>query len=36
VVGLFEDTQAAALHANHAQVMVRDWQLAKRVRGTAE
>lgn len=36
IVGLFEDTQIAAFHSNRMRVIVRDWQLAKRIRGTAQ
>jgi histone H3 len=33
LVGLFEDTQLCAMSAKRTRVMVRDWQLAKRIRG---
>ena len=33
VVGLFEDTNIAAIHAKRVTIMPRDMQLARRIRG---
>ena len=33
LVGLFEDTNLCALHANRVTVMAKDMQLARRIRG---
>ena len=33
MVGLFEDTNLCAIHAKRVTIMVRDIQLAKRIRG---
>lgn len=36
IVGIFEDTKITATHSNRLQVLTRDWELAKRVRGTLQ
>ena len=33
LIGLFEDTNVAALHAKRVTIMVKDMQLARRIRG---
>ena len=33
LIGLFEDTQLCAVHAKRVTIMVRDIQLARRIRG---
>ena len=33
LVGLFEDTNLAAIHANRVTIMPKDMQLARRIRG---
>lgn len=33
LVGLFEDTNLAAFHANQVTIMPRDFRLARRIRG---
>lgn len=33
LVGLFEDTNLCAIHARRVTIMVRDMQLARRIRG---
>ncbi|KAG1660654.1 hypothetical protein FOA52_008014 [Chlamydomonas sp. UWO 241] len=33
LVGFFEDTNLAAIHAKHQTIMVKDLQLARRIRG---
>ena len=33
LVGLFEDTNLCAIHAQRVTIMVRDMQLARRIRG---
>jgi histone H3 len=33
LVGLFEDTNLCAIHANRVTIMVKDMQLARRIRG---
>jgi len=33
LVGLFEDTNLAAIHAKHVTIMPKDIQLARRIRG---
>ena len=33
IVGLFEDTNLCALHAKRVTIMVKDLQLARRIRG---
>ena len=33
IVGLFEDTNLCAIHARRVTIMIRDMQLAKRIRG---
>eukprot|EP00966_Prymnesium_polylepis_P081349 1884577-Prymnesium_polylepis.1 len=33
LVGLFEDTQIAAIHAKRVTIMPKDMQLARRIRG---
>ncbi|CAM9830650.1 unnamed protein product, partial [Sphacelaria rigidula] len=33
LIGLFEDSNLCALHARRVTVMIRDFQLARRIRG---
>ena len=36
LVGLFEDANLAAIHAKRVTIMVKDIQLARRIRGLAD